>query len=863
MLRVFVRAFLPVSIVLGCCAAPLAGAQVYVSPRGSDAQPGTAAKPVLTLRRALDVSRASGDLQILLRGGTYRMQAPLVLTSADSGSPGHDLVIAAAPGEHPVLSGAVRITGWKEVNAAKNLWAAPVPLSVANSRQLYVNGVRAFRTRGRVPVKLTETRTGYLADSDMMAQWKNPSDIEFVYTGGNGFWSEPSEGLGAWTQPRCPVHSIVGREITMAQPCWDNSTKRVMLPNGTRTANLVGPMSIGRKPDYVENAFELLGTPGEWYFDRPAHRVYYVPRPGENPATADFEMPVLETLMAANGTAADPVHNIVFRGIQFSYATWLGPGGSNGFSEIQANYQVTGPDGYSRQALCRFAPNGTCPFAAWTPLPGNLELYYAHDVRFLGDDFVHLGAAGLSLGDGSQNDVVQGCLFTDISGNGLELGGVDQPLAPIAEFTSGNRVEDNLFRNVGAEFRGGIPIVVGYARDTLIAHNQIDHIPYAAISMGWGGWPDKIHQPGQANNSAGNIVRDNRIHDLMLVLADGGGIYTQGLTGPNLAAGEQVTGNVIRDQFSSGHAIYTDNGSSMITVRGNVIFHTNMDNWGSRHHDYYDGQDGSNYDPLDVEGNYWQQGDADSSEKNVSVRGNHLIASLSEVPQSIVDNAGLEPEWKTALERRYARILPATAPEPPSRVAAAEGNGFAYVTFSPPVNDGGSAVTSYTVIASTGARVHLSAAEFKRLAYLRFRDLRNGEPVTFTVTAVNASGTSQPSLPSYAVTPRQQAIEPSAAPDGVSAHPGDHGEVSIHFKAPAGEQKSGDYSPIMAYVVTVQPGGRKVTFTGRNVITLQGTRHTTFDVISGLKPGTYTFEVQAVNEAGPGVAAITGPVVIR
>ena len=853
---------LSLPILAAVAIAPIAAAQVYVSPRGSDAQPGTAAKPVLTLQHALRLSRASGDAPILLRGGTYRMRAPLVLTSADSGTAGHDLLIAAAPGGHPVLSGALRITEWKQVNPAKNLWAAPVPLSVANSRQLYVNGVRAFRTRGRVPVALTETPAGYIAANDTMAHWKNPSDIEFVYTGGNDIWSEHSEGLGAWTQPACPVQSIAGTEITMAQPCWDNSTRRVMLPSGARTANLVGPMSVGRQPAFVENAFELLGTPGQWYLDRPAHRVYYVPRPGENLATADVEMPVLQTLVEASGTAADPIHNIVFRGIQFSYATWLGPSGPNGFSEIQANYQVTGPDGYSRQALCHLVPNGTCPFGAWTPAPGNLEFHYAHHIQFLNDDFVHLGAAGLSLGDGSQYDVVQGCLFADISGNGLDLGGVDQPLAPIAAFTSGNRILDNLFRDVGAEYRGGIPIVVGYARDTMIAHNEIDHIPYAAISLGWGGWPDKIHQAGQANNSAENIVRDNRIHDLMLVLADGGGIYTQGLTGPNLAAGEQITGNVIYDQFSSGHAIYTDNGSSMITIRGNVIFYTNMDNWGSRHHDYYDGQDGSNYDPLDVEGNYWQQGDTDSSERNITVRGNHLIESLSEAPRSIVENAGLESHWKTELEQRYKRIMPATAPESPSRVAAAAGNGFAYVTFSPPVNDGGSAVTSYTVKTSTGARIHVPAAEFGKLAYLRFPGLRNGEPVTFTVTATNASGASEPSLPSYAVTPQQQTVQPPAAPDGVSAHPGDRGEVSIHFKAPADEQRRGDYSPITAYVVTVRPGGRKVTFTGRNVLTLQSTRHTTFDVISGFQRGTYFFQVQAVNEAGAGAVATAGPVMV-
>ena len=842
---------------------PVAIAQIYTSPRGSDSQPGTAQRPVLTLQHALDLSRASGNAAIILENGTYRLATPLTLTAADSGSAGHDRVIAAAPGAHPVLSGAIRIAGWKKVDAAKNLWAAPVPLSIKNSRQLYVNGVRAFRARGRVPVSLTPTPIGYLAASDVMAHWRNPSDIEFVYTGGNDIWSEHSEGLGAWTQPECPVESIAGREITMAQPCWNNSTRRAMLPNGARTANLVGPMSVGKQPEYIENAYELLGTPGKWYFDRPAHRVYYVPRPGENLGAADVEMPVLQTLVAGNGTAADPIRNIVFRGIQFAYATWLGPSGPDGFSEIQANYQVTGPDGYSRQALCRLVPNGTCPFGAWTPAPGNVEFHYAHHIKFLDDDFVHLGAAALSLGDGSQDDSVQGCLFTDISGNGVDLGGVNQPLAPVAEFTSGNRIENNLFRDVGAEYRGGIPIVVGYARNTIIAHNEIDHVPYAAISMGWGGWPDKIRQPGQANHSAGNVVRDNRIHDLMLVLADGGGIYTQGITGPDLGRGEKVTGNVIYGQFSSGHAIYTDNGSSMVIIRGNVIFHTNMDNWGSRHRDYYEGQDGSNFDPLDVEQNYWQQGDEDSAKKNVTVSGNHLIEALAQAPQSILENAGLPPRWKSALEQRYARIIPASAPEPPSRVAAAPGNGFAYVTFSPPVNNGGGVVKNYTVTASTGAKTSISAKEYRKFAYLRFSGLRNGEPVTFTVEATNANGTSEPSLPSHSVMPQQRTVELPDAPSAVSAYAGDRGTVSIHFKAPVNEQHRGELSSIIAYLVTVRPSGRKVVLTGRNILTLSETRHTTFDVISGLKPGTYTFAVQAVNEAGAGATAVTGPIKVH
>ncbi|MGB7265574.1 MAG: right-handed parallel beta-helix repeat-containing protein, partial [Terracidiphilus sp.] len=680
--------------LLPLLAAPIALAQIYVSPHGDDAHNGTAARPVRTLPRALALSHTTNDRRIILSGGTYRLTEPLHLTPADSGTQGHDLVFAAAPGEQPTLSGAVRIVHWRLLDPSRNLWSAAVPDSVTNSRQLYINGFRATRTRARVPVALTETPTGYVAAGDAMASWKNPSDIEFVYTGGNSVWSEHSEGLGSWDEPRCPIASINGNAITMAQPCWDNSTKRVMLPSGERTANLVGPMSVGKQPEYVENAFELLGTPGQFYFDRSAHTVYYVPRAGEDLRTADVEMPVLEALIDATGSAAAPVEHIVFSGLQFSYATWLGPSSKEGFSEIQANYQVTGPDGYSRQALCTLVPNGTCPYGAWTSEPGNLNLRFAHNIQFLDDAFIHLGAAGLSLGDGAQNDVVRGCIFADISGNGLELGGVDTPLAPISEFTANNRIENNLFRNVGAEYRGGIPIVVGYARSTLIAHNQIDHIPYAAISIGWGGWPDKIRMAGQANNSAQNVVSDNLIHDLMIVLSDGGGIYTQGLTGKDLADGEKVTGNVVYDQYSSGHEIYSDNGSSMMTIQGNVMFNTNHDNWGSRHRDYYDDNAGKVFDPLTIEDNYWQQGDADSSRENVTESHNHLIASLAEVPHAILDQAGLDSAFKAKLESRYAQLLPATRPEPPSRVAAAPGNGFAYVTFSPSVNDGGRPVLS-------------------------------------------------------------------------------------------------------------------------------------------------------------------------
>jgi fibronectin type III domain protein len=836
-------------------------ADVYVSPGGNDGNDGSPGHPVRTLAHARDLARArplsaAGGITIYLADGTYRLAEPLVLSPADSGRNGFDVVYAAEAGAHPIISGGIRVTGWTLVDAGRNLWRAPAPAALHATRQLYVDGVRAPRTQGRLPVSLKMTATGYVASAPVMAAWRNPGDLEFVYTGGNEVWSEGSYGLGAWTEPRCPVASIAGETITMAQPAWDNCTKRVMFPDRSfnRPANLVGPVSVGKRPEYVENAYELLGTPGQWYFDRAARLIYYTPRPGEDLSRADVEAPRLERLIVGRGTPEDPVHNLVFRGLQFSYATWVYPSSPEGFPEIQANYLVTGPGGYASQGLGSLYPGGTFPYGNWTKTPGNLAFGASAQVSFLGDTFVHLGAAGLELGDGSQGDTVTGCVFTDISGNGLELGGVDQPEAPAPLVTRDNRILNNHFYNIGAEYHGGIAIVVGYAQRTVIAHNQIDHVPYSGISIGWGGWPDKVRQAGVANNSERNLIDENLIFAHMLVLADGAGIYTQGLTGPSLAAGERVSGNVVRDQFGSGHAIYSDNGSCNMTIAGNVMYHTNHDNWGGRHRDYYPGHHGEVNDPITVRGNYWQQGDPDADAENVRYAGNHLIGALAEVPARVLAGAGLEPAFRALLAEPSG---PPVAPEPPRRVAAAAGAGFALVTWNPAIFEGGAPVESYTVTSSAGDRATLTAAEYSDRAFVRLDGLRNGVPYTFTVAATNAHGTSGPSLPSAPVTPEAKTIAPPSAPLHVEALLAD-GRASLHFQAP----QSDGGTPITSYVFTVNPGGRRVVFAGRAVLALglskPGARpgHTIFGVVDDLPAGpAYAFTVAAVNAAGEGAPA--------
>jgi Fibronectin type III domain/Right handed beta helix region len=843
-----------VTAALGALPASAAGhpaADVYVSPAGNDHSPGTATRPVRTLERARDLVREhdgnlSADLTVHLASGTYRLARPLALDARDSGSNGHRVVWQGTGST--VISGGRRVTGWHQVPGRAGLWAAPAPSGLSGTRQLYVDGVRAQRARGEVPVGLTVTPTGYTASADTLAKWPDIAGAEFGYTSGEALWNIERDGLGQWTEPRCPIASADGTTITMAQPCWDNSNKRVEFPDiPGRTVSMVGPgkLTSDGHASYVENAFEVLDQPGEWYLNRSTHTLYYMPRKGEDLHRADVEAPALEKLVAADGTAADPVHDLSFRGLQFSYATWLTPSGNEGFSEIQAGYTITGPTGWATQGLCGFVEGGTCPFASWTKEPGNVSVSYGRGVDFDGDVFAHLGAAGLDVGAGTRDSRVDGSVFTDISGNGLEVGTVDGA-AP----AGGVQVTDNHLYALPREYKGGVAILNGYTQGNTIAHNQIDHVGYSAISMGWGGWPDKIGSPATPNPSHGNAVRNNLIFDYMQGLDDGGGIYTQGLTGTSMEDGEQVTGNVIHGQWGLGKSVYTDNGCTYETVEGNVLYGASYANVASRHTDYRDGL--GNNDPTLVKGNWWEEGTADSSDKGLVTTGNHIITAPSDAPADVLAGAGLEPAYRGLLGQRVGAV---SVPESPTRVGTAPGaDGTLEVTFNPVFADGGSPVRSYTAHVSDPSghevrAVSVSAADFTARGYLTVDGLTDGTAYRVTVTASNDHGTGAPSLPSAALAPKHSTVLPDA-PTGAKLRTQAHA-ATLAWTPP---KVVGD-APVTGYRVTVSDG-RTIAVTGRDVLVTQPSAKAMFRVIGGLQPGTaYTVTVAAVTGAGTGPAA--------
>lgn len=255
----------------------------------------------------------ASDLVVNLRGGTYRMAAPLELGVADSGQNGKTVQWRAYQSEKPIFSGAKKVTGWTISDPVKNIYRAKVPAGTI-SRQLYVDGERATRARsGLNPAGFSKTAAGFSSTNPVFASWRNPTSIEIV-------------GRNAWKHLRCPVQTVTrsgaGSAFAMQNPCWANAGTA---PNPDFYFPYNGSGRIGLDTvSWIENAYELLDQPGEFYLDSQAGDLYYSPKPGQNLATADVELPLAEGLVRLAGTPGQltPVNNddpsISYRG---SWAT--------------------------------------------------------------------------------------------------------------------------------------------------------------------------------------------------------------------------------------------------------------------------------------------------------------------------------------------------------------------------------------------------------------------------------------------------------------------------------------------------------------------------------------------------------------
>ena len=576
------------------------------------------------------------DITVFI-AGEHRLEQPLVFGPEDSGSNGYSIVYTAAPGEHPILSGGTHLTGWKLADKARNLWTAPVPASLTSSYDLFVNGTPANRTRGRLlRVFVKGPADGTPSSPDSTALWKNPADVLFERPGPGAIWSEASVNA----------------------------------------------------PPFVANAFELLGMPGEWYFDRPAHQIYYTPRVGEDMGVADVVVAQAAALVRAHGTGERPVTGLIFKGIRFEYATASDPSDASPESP-------SGAQGPPAAIVCTFCSG----------------------IQFLEDEFLHMGIPALGLGPSVDGATVDGCLFGQIAWSGLRVSG-----------SSRVRIAESRFSYVATRHNRSGALELDHSDEVSIENCQIDHYPSLAVAA-------TFENPGAIRETANRVTRP---------MAGYHGKPVAGTAAPSADAGLPSAYRSLADERFS--ALTTPRPPIHVSAEAEdrfayVTWEPSCQDGGAPVLYYTVASSSGSTTSVSAE-----DFEAKGYVNFTGLENGHSVTFVV----SCANRIGSSPPSPPTASVTPSRKRRQKAPSAPASVSIISGTPTATLVIAPPSSDGGSPIVAYAVRSSSGSweRVLegldvIRSGPSNPLARA-LPDLPSDPAQAVVVTAVNAEGEGEP-----------------------------------------------------------------------------------------------------------------------
>jgi hypothetical protein len=471
---------------------------LFVSADGNDRNPGTMSAPFATLQRAQEAIRRSarsGPITVFLRGGTYYLQNPLTFQGEDSGTSTAPVQFTAYNDEEVRLSGGRRIA-CKWAPYSNGILKTSLPKGLDFS-QLFINGKRRIRARYPNYDVSDPGKSGYILAAGPIAQGTpNPfptadEDMTFSTQAPRGIGFDPATFSDKkWS-------NIEDAEISIYQAAYwgnlqwkikgiDRSTHTIWFGQGGQQIGAKwskDPAILNKKSRFfVENVFEELDSPGEWFFDTRTSTLYYYPESGIDLDHAVVEVPILEHVIVFAGTQERPVENISFRGFRFVHTT--------------STY---------------------------------LKSY---DVPSLSDWAIHRG--GTILAEGTRNCSVESCWFDAIGGNAVFVNNYNRHFSVIGctftetgdsaicfvgdhEKTNGTQrafpyeceASNNLIHDCGFFGKQIAGVYISRAKRINVSHNLIYNMPRAGICIGDGTW-------------GGHVIEFNQTHDTVRETSDHG-----------------------------------------------------------------------------------------------------------------------------------------------------------------------------------------------------------------------------------------------------------------------------------------------------------------------------------------------------
>lgn len=522
-----------------------AGQRPESNPEGTDGPLRSLAAAQKAVRQCKARLDEPAEIRVFLRGGVHQLDEPWRFHAEDGGfgrttnrrAKPRPVVWSAYPGETPVISGGRSILGpWKKetVNGRTVYTITPPSELLENGgfTQLWVNGER--RERPRLPKKgLYQVERGLHKPKDFQGHGHNKISNACVYKEGqlHADWHNLQDVqlhmLAWWIDRHVKIKSI------------DPDTRTVHFD---RTAKLRMEWAPGDGIDFVvENVFDALTDPGEWYLDRSARKLYYIPMPGEDLDSAEIVAGKLQKLVEIDGGGIAPggVGNadnvgggggfLRFEGLTFSHCEWCLPDDQAG----------------GKQAAVH--------------VPAAIVIRRAEGCVFQNCCIDHINTYGVELREGTVETTFTRCTLTDLGAGGIR----------IWHGCRRNTVLDCEIGPGGLVFAAATGVLIGRATGNRVEHCHIHDFYYTGVSAGWN-W-------GYAESDGyGNIIEWNHIHHLGKgLLSDMGGIYLLGHAG-----GTRLRFNHIHDidcRRYGGWCMYTDEGSTNVLMESNLCYNANRD----------------------------------------------------------------------------------------------------------------------------------------------------------------------------------------------------------------------------------------------------------------------------------------------
>jgi hypothetical protein len=449
---------------------------IVVSPDGNDSNNGSLHAPFATIEKAIAESRKmQGETTIYLRGGDYRIRTPLIFTPNDADN-GNKLTICAFPNENPVLKGSISLTNlqWKPYkNGILKAEISGNPMM----DMLLVNG--EIRHQARFPnYDSTAIRfNGTSADATSakrIATWKNPAGA-YLHAMHNSDWGD--------------FHYRITSK---------DSKGKLAMEGGWQNNRQSG---LHRDNRMVENVFEELDCPGEWFYNSEEKMLYYYPYDNEDITQSTFETPQLKHLIEVRGTEAKPVRNIIIEGIDLTQT----------LRTFMEHYEP----------LLR---------SDWTIYRGAAVIFEgAENCAMRNCNFYNLGGNGVFFSRYNRRCAVEGSHLTNIGASAICFAGdtsaVRSPSFEYGQFVPTKdmdrafgaknnnypaecTVSDNLIHCIGLYEKQITGVEISMSRAITVSHNSIYDTPRAGINISEGTWGGHILE----FNDVFNTVKETGDH---------------------------------------------------------------------------------------------------------------------------------------------------------------------------------------------------------------------------------------------------------------------------------------------------------------------------------------------------------------